>query len=82
MTSASEYFLANCKLSFKCNRTWEILGKTKNSKIRHCTVCGEDVFYCTSKQEIVSALSNNKCIAIYIPEENYESQLMGQIISK
>jgi hypothetical protein len=82
MTEASDYLLANCKYAYKCTKTWEDLEITSSQEVRYCSDCQEEVYYCRTKLEIVSAIKKRKCIAIYL-DDNYASLMpIGQIIEK
>ena len=80
MSEVSDFFLANCKFAYRCTKTWESLDKTKDPEIHFCADCQDSVTFCNSKREIVAALQNRKCIAIYISDGLIESTLIGQII--
>ena len=82
MTEASDYLLANCKYSFKCIKTWESLEITSSQEVRYCSDCQQEVYYCRTKREMVSAIKKRKCIAIY-PGDDYSSLMpIGQIIER
>ena len=82
MTEASNYFLANCKFSFKCTKNWENLNSTSEQEIRYCSDCHEKVYYCKTKSEIIWAIKNKKCISIYSDDNYMDLMSIGQIIHR
>ena len=72
--------IRNCVLSYKCNMNFEELNSTDNKNIKFCTECQKEVYYCATDVELVDAIQRNKCIAIYNPYNNCESDLrLGRI---
>jgi hypothetical protein len=58
------------------------LNDTANRNIKFCTECQREVHYCATDDEIVDAIHRNKCIAIYNPYNNSESEMILGIPKK
>lgn len=76
---ASEYFIRNCRFSFKCNQHWEGLEDQGIEDIKYCNSCGQEVFLCTTKENVVDAIRDNLCIALPITLRGKKEFLLGSI---
>lgn len=56
----------NCvfEFHFKCPKTWNSLNRTNNDRIRHCSTCQSEVYWCDSRFEAKSLAKEGKCIAL------------------
>ena len=61
-----EQRLWNCKPKFKfeCTQSWEALMPTKDPKVRHCSMCQQQVHICHSPDEFVQFGNRKQCVAI------------------
>lgn len=55
--------IENCYFAFQCPKKWEELRKTKDTKIRYCDTCAEQVYFCDSILELEDAIQNGRCVA-------------------
>ena len=67
--------IRNCSFAYKCNMDFEELNSTDDKNIKFCTQCQREVHYCATEDELIDALQRNKCIAIYNPYNNCESEM-------
>ena len=76
MSFNSNATIRNCTFAYKCNMNFDELNDTDNRNIKFCTQCQREVHYCATDEEIVDAIQRNKCIAIYNPYNNCESEMI------
>jgi hypothetical protein len=57
--------IRNCIFRFRCDRKWESLKPTENAGIRSCDDCGKFVYRCQTDEELVDAVSQNRCVAVF-----------------
>ena len=74
--------IRNCVFSYKCNMNFEELNSTDNKNIKFCTECQKEVYYCATDDELIDAIQRNKCIAIYNPYNNSESDFILGTVEK
>lgn len=60
--------LWNCSawsiFQFLCPQTWNNLSPTDNADVRHCSVCKEKVYLCSTPENLVNLGRSGKCVAI------------------
>jgi hypothetical protein len=56
--------IRNCKVEFKCPKLWAELEEQDSPDTRHCNVCDEHVYLCTTDAEIGEAIRLDRCVAI------------------
>ncbi len=56
----------NCEksLEFHCPQQWNKLTTTTDPAIRHCSICDQDVFMCSSAEEFIKHARMGQCVAI------------------
>jgi hypothetical protein len=56
----------NCpaQFEFECPKTWHSLDTTDNEKIRYCTACQSNVYWCDRVSEARALAKEGKCVAI------------------
>jgi uncharacterized protein (TIGR02996 family) len=52
------------KFAFRCPQRWDTLLPTAEESIRHCSECGQDVYYCHSVAEARDHASAGHCVAV------------------
>ncbi len=65
--------IRNCKVEFKCPKRWDELEKMGDTNTRHCHVCEEYVYLCSTDAEIAKAIRLDRCVAI-----SPDSELSGE----
>ena len=50
-----------------CPQKWDELQPTDADRVRHCTTCDRDVFFCTTAAETLAHARAGRCIAREIP---------------
>jgi len=65
--------IRNCKVEFKCPKRWDELKKQDNPDTRHCHVCEENVYLCTTDAQIAEAVRLDHCVAIS-PESEFSNE--------
>lgn len=60
--------IQNCKVIFRCPKTWEALIKTDAPDIRYCNVCDRGVHHCKTESELSEANRQGWCVAVQIEE--------------
>ncbi len=73
--------IRNCKFTFKCPKFWGELQGAEYSRIRHCNSCNEDVYRCTTDEDIADAIKRNRCVAI-MPYFDESAQWQGGLIGR
>lgn len=56
--------------------TWEKLGRTDDTAIRHCEICSRNVHYCASDKEAIEQAKLGHCVAIEMVDESEKPVLM------
>ena len=56
----------NCEhsLEFCCPQRWDALTPTGDPQCRHCSVCDQDVVWCSSVEEFIHNARCGRCVAI------------------
>jgi len=66
--------IKNCKLSFKCSRSWDELKPTTDLTVKFCDECKNDVHLCLTQKEYDDATQKGWCVAlpnkIYVPGDS------------
>jgi hypothetical protein len=59
--------ITNCdsKLNFECPKRWAEPDPTDNVRIRKCSVCHEQVTFCTNSDELARLAAMGKCVAFF-----------------
>lgn len=81
----SEGTIENCapQFRFKCPKEWSSLQETADSRIRLCSACQREVYWCNSSAAAIELGRQGKCVAVYsnfadtlglIEFEDYDSQ--------
>lgn len=52
--------------AFRCPRWWDTLQSTAQESVRHCTECGQDVYYCRNAAEGQHHAAAGHCVAVDI----------------
>jgi hypothetical protein len=60
----SKILIRNCQFAFKCDAVWEALEKGRNSKIRFCSQCETQVYFCSNDGDLSKNVIKNRCVAI------------------
>jgi len=74
--------IRNCKVEFKCPERWDELEEQDNPDTRHCNVCDENVFLCTTDAQIAEAIRLDRCVAISPASESndeFEPHFVGKL---
>lgn len=58
--------IRNCVSRSNCKNLWSELEPSPNSKIRNCSVCGNQVQLCLTARELQIAIAQNKTVAVPI----------------
>ena len=61
----SNELIRNCKFRYKCSESWNSMANTDDPDVRHCSTCNENVHLCIDADDVLEALQNNWCVAIY-----------------
>lgn len=74
--------LWNCEHAFQnlCPKSWASLDRTDTNGVRHCTVCDENVTYCTTPDEFVRLGNAGHCVAI--PDGHSPSTLQQMMMGR
>jgi len=73
--------IRNCKVKYRCPKTWDSLDATEESHIRYCGECDQNVHFCKNESELFQAIKNDWCVAIPIDSEGSSSIVeMGGIV--
>jgi hypothetical protein len=77
----TERTIRNCtvRIDTPCPRRWDDLQATDSPGVRHCHVCAQDVFFCSSPEETIEHASAGRCIA---REEPHRSELPGLVVGR
>jgi hypothetical protein len=60
----SKNLIRNCQFAFKCDAVWEELEKGRSSKIRFCSQCKTQIYFCNSDDDLRKNVIKNRCVAI------------------
>jgi hypothetical protein len=60
----SKILIRNCQFAFKCDAVWEELEKGRSSKIRFCSQCKTQVYFCDNDDDLRKNVIKNRCVAI------------------
>jgi len=60
----SKILIRNCQFAFKCDAVWEDLEKRRSSKIRFCSQCETQVYFCHNDDDLRKNVIKNRCVAI------------------
>jgi len=74
--------IRNCKVEFKCPKRWDELKKQDIPDTRHCHVCDECVYLCTTDAQIAEAIRLDHCVAISPDSEwngVWDSDFVGRL---
>ncbi len=58
--------IRNCNFKYKCPKSWSTLIATSEDNVRYCDHCDRGVHYCRDKNELMTAMENDWCVAIPI----------------
>ncbi len=58
--------IRNCEFRFRCPKTWDVLTRTDNFRVRHCKTCDRPVVYCRTPYELRDAIIKNECVAVEV----------------
>ncbi|MGE0116089.1 MAG: hypothetical protein AB7T07_14555 [Steroidobacteraceae bacterium] len=76
--------IRNCLFAFKCDKQWGDLIRTSFEKVRFCTDCSRDVFFCSTDSELAEAVRLNRCVAVAVvsalPTDMHRRKLEEQIL--
>lgn len=77
----TERTIRNCTVHVDtpCPKRWDELQVTDSVNARHCFVCGEDVFFCSSAEETLEHARAGHCIA---REEPHPSELPRVVLGR
>ncbi len=56
--------IRNCVFGFRCAQNWDAMQETSREGVRFCKECAKDVFWVTSKENLMEAITLNRCVAI------------------
>ena len=59
--------IRNCVFGFRCAQSWDEMAETSRDGVRFCKECAKDVFWVTSKETLLDAITLNRCVAIEAP---------------
>jgi hypothetical protein len=63
------------RFDFLCTQQWSDLEETGASEVRHCNLCKQQVFYCTTIAEARTHAWRGRCVAIDIANERSKHDL-------
>lgn len=72
----NKILIRNCVLSYKCDSTWGKLDETDDVDIKFCDNCKKEVFFCHDDDDLVKAITLNRCVA-FEKEEFHTHVIMG-----
>jgi hypothetical protein len=55
------------------------MDQTGKNNIKFCKVCEENVYLCINDQELIEALKNNRCVAMYNDGGEKMPTLIGDV---
>ncbi|MGH1370466.1 MAG: hypothetical protein ACRBBW_00420 [Cellvibrionaceae bacterium] len=58
--------IRNCNVKYKCFKRWSTLIATSEDSIRYCDHCDRGVHFCRTKDELMTAMEKDLCVAIPI----------------
>ena len=79
MLDVEDYVIRNCRIGYKCERTWEDLTDRGLKNSRYCGDCKQEVVRCSTVKQLKNALAMNSCVAIPIETLVGKSHLVGDI---
>lgn len=75
--------IRNCQFKFKCSMVWSVFSETSISNIRYWTECDKGVHYCSSDDELRSALNKDGCIFIQVQQKDEDTfETVNQLIEE
>jgi hypothetical protein len=75
-TIESRFRCAFLPFEFECPKNWEDLDKTANPNVRHCSQCKENVYLCSTYEELATHSKARECTAYFVdpgPWDEWES---------
>ena len=61
--------IRNCVFGFRCAQNWDEMEETSREGVRFCKECAKDVFWVSSKDMLLEAITLNRCVAIEVPKD-------------
>ena len=59
--------IRNCVFGFRCAQNWDEMEETSREGVRFCKECAKDVFWVSSKDMLLEAITLNRCVVIEAP---------------
>ncbi len=53
----------NCRVGFRCSKTWDSLRDTGTGDVRYCDSCRRNVHFCETEGQLVDAVKRKDCVA-------------------
>ena len=75
----SDRLIRNCKFRFRCTRQWQLLDETEAPSIRFCGECRKKVYLCETDVELIEALQQNRCVAMFDESDTEYPTLLGDV---
>jgi hypothetical protein len=69
--------MRNCVFGFKCSANWDDMKPADEQSVRHCSHCGENVYFVSTPDELNKAIELNRCVAI-APHQNNENEKLAR----
>ena len=75
--------IRNCKFKFKCDKKWSDMEELikPNDSVKHCKVCNEDVHLCDTDEQLITAIKNNWCVALFGDKNDETPSLLGEPVT-
>jgi hypothetical protein len=75
------YLIRNCKFRYKCKQRWQGLDEIdpEEDRVRYCRVCCENVYLCETDEELLEAMRNNRCVALYEKPGDELPTMLGDV---
>lgn len=69
--------IANCIFGYKCDQSWDALADTDDSNVKYCKHCKNNVFYCSTPEELMRAIRRRVCVSVDKLESGKKIRLLG-----
>ena len=62
--ASKEVNIRNCVFGFRCEANWDAMELTNQDDVRFCDHCEKEVYFISSKSELLESINLNRCVAI------------------
>ena len=67
----------DCEMAFKCPKHWGKLAPTEDLKIRFCSTCSKNVYFCSTSDDLWEAQQAGQCVAFLTENREVKRVLLG-----